>query len=468
MSHMKTIFSRKAVKFIVPFNEDITTLQEKGRGFYKAVNKKVARMINDGKIIDIGNRNKVLVQYEWGAEWKTEAQFMNEFLIEEEKPFEGLKLRKHTRTIYQGVVRKYNGKRTRDDKKKEKPLRETTSFIAPRTLNLVWSDNFFKFVDGDVNGNIEFKSLTGKKVQVPYKKTSKKGRIEKNAIKFLPYMKPDETWGATMIFSKDLKRCTIVASAEVPVTFKYEPEGFIGVDINMSEVFDNWLYFSEPIFGLSKIPKSQYVDTIIKTEKALEELNKQTKIQRLIKDRPIRSRERGKLRWKVKWNHRLHEKYIENAVFPGTEMTCVDALCTYAEQNKKGIAIDSVKSGNQNGTFGQDKIPNVLIAECEKRGIPYILTPTPYTSRRCIDCGHVEAEYYANKGIKPNKARDSKTNIFTCRGCGSSHDADFVGATNLAVWAEFLVSVDQWQGDLMKDKWALIKRSFLFKDVKFP
>ena len=67
MSHMKTIFSRKAVKFIVPFNEDITTLQEKGRAFYKAVNKKVARMINDGKIIDIGNRNKVLVQYEWGA-----------------------------------------------------------------------------------------------------------------------------------------------------------------------------------------------------------------------------------------------------------------------------------------------------------------------------------------------------------------------------------------------------------------
>jgi transposase len=417
-------------------------------------------MLRDGQIVNIGSRSKVYIQREDGTvEGQTEAAFMDEFLTQELAPYADLKVRKHTRTIYQGVTRKYLGKKIRD--------KEMPTFCAFRTKNLVWNDSFFKFVDGDINGKIEYKSITGEKIQLGYRKTSKTGRIEKNALKYLSLMNPNKAFGATMVINKEFTTCTIVATVDVPVTFGYEPKRFVGLDLNVSPKHDNWIYFSEPVLGCKKIPKSLYKD-ILKTEEEITALNDLIRVDKCVQKRTINSKRRGKLRRKLQKKHALHKKQIKNAKFPGSDKTIIDVLCSWAEQNQIALGIDSVKCGQTTGTFGQDKFPQLLIARSEELKIPYISSPTPYTSRRCIDCGHIEAEYYANGQVKPNAARDTETNIFTCKKCDSPHDADFVGAVNVADYASFLWAIDQCQGDEMRDKWPLVKKSFLFKDHKFP
>ena len=420
-------------------------------------------MLREGKILKIGSNKKVLVERENGdSDWITEANFIKEFLRDEVAPYEGLKVAKHTRTVYQGVLRKYYGKQQRD-----KPKMPT--FCAFRTKNLVFSDAFLNFAKGNKD-ILEYKNITGEKVQFTYKKTSKDGRIQANALKYLDSMDEKKKFGATFIVDNDFKKCTIVATASVPVTFKYEPVDFIGIDMNVSPKFDNWLYFSEPILGLKKTCKAYYNDTIAETEKEIAKLNDLIRIPKKVQDRKINSKTRGKLRKKLIKKHALHKEQIENAPFPfrSDGLSLIKGICDYAEKEQKGLAIDSVKCGKTTGTFGQDKFPELLISECQRRKIPYIYTPTPFTSRRCPDCGFVEGEYDEKGVIKPQKSRDKDTNIFTCLDCGSTHDGDFVGAAGLAAWGSYLWSIDYIQGDPMKELWPQIKKSFLLKDVNFP
>ena len=90
-------------------------------------------MLRDEKIINIGGNKKVLVEREAGEpSWLTEANFIKEFLSDEVAPYQGLKVAKHTRTVYQGVLRKYYGKKQRDENK------GMPTFCAFRTRNLVF------------------------------------------------------------------------------------------------------------------------------------------------------------------------------------------------------------------------------------------------------------------------------------------------------------------------------------------
>ena len=461
---MKTILSRKAVKFVTSF-ENIAKLHKHCAALFSSMNKKFSSMLRDGKILKIGGNKKVLVERDNGdSDWLTEANFIKEYLSKEVSLYEGLKVAKHTRTVYQGVLRKYYGKQQRD-----KPKMPT--FCAFRTKNLVFSDAFLNF-SKDGKDVLEYKNITGEKVRLTYKKTSKDGRIEKNALKYLDFMDAKKKFGATFIVDNDFKKCTIVASATVPVTFKYEPVDFIGIDMNVSPKFDNWLYFSEPIFGLKKTCKAYYKDTIAQTEKRIAELNDLIRIPKKVQDRKINSKKRGILRKKLIKQHALHNEQIQNAPFPFQDFSLIKGICDHAEKEKKGLAIDSVKCGKTTGTFGQDKFPELLMKECQERGIPYVYTPTPFTSRRCPDCGFVEGEYVKGKTgkwtLNPSEARDKNTNIFTCPKCESTHDGDFVGASGLSVWASYLWGRDQIQGEPMRELWPLLKRSFLLKDVTFP
>ena len=461
---MKTILIRKAVKFVTPF-KSIEKLHSHCSDLFQSMNKKFSTMLRSEKIINIGGNKKVLVEREAGEpNWLTEANFIKEFLSDEVAPYQGLKVAKHTRTVYQGVLRKYYGKKQRDENK------GMPTFCAFRTRNLVFSDAFLWFPKGNTD-ILEYKNITGEKVQFKYQQTSKDGRIQKNALKYLPHMDPNKKFGATFVVNDDRTKCTVVATATIPLTFKYEPVDFIGIDMNVSEKFDNWLYFSEPIFRLKKISKSYYKDTIAKTEKRIAELNDLIRIPKKVQDRKINSKKRGILRKKLIKQHALHNEQIRDASFPFQSFSIIKGLCNRAEKEKKGLAIDSVKCGKTTGSFGQDKFPDVLRDECQRRGIPYIDTPTPFTSRRCPDCGFVEGEYVKGKTgwkLKPSEARDKKTNVFTCPKCESKHDGDFVGAKTLSVWASYLWSIDQIQGVPNKELWPFVKRSFLLKDVDFP
>ena len=412
----------------------------------------------------------------------TEAQFIKTFLKEETAPFDGLRVSKHLRSLYKQVVRKYRGKAKRDrgSGKKKKPLKDCASYISQRANTVVASDGFFSWPDKVINNEIKFKNINGEHCSFDFRTSSKKKGIEKNALKYLSKMDPTKHFGATVIFTpKHLQNklntiASVVASTDTDLTFAYDPVGWVGFDLNLSEKFDNWIYFSEPVFGENKIAKSQHKN-IIEIEKRLSYFNSLINIPKKVKDRKINSKTRGKLRLKVQELHKLHEKAIAGSKFPSSDLTIVEALCNYAEENQKGVAIDSVKSGSANGTFGQDKIPNLVISECQKRRIPYILVPSFYTSRRCVECSHLVVEYQRDargniklddedlpvlkKGTK-NTARDEKTNMFTCPNCHITHDADFGGAMNHTVYADYLYRKDNIAGETQTDlnkKWSTIK-----------
>jgi hypothetical protein len=390
------------------------------------------------------------------------------------------------------VARKYRGKAKRDqgNGKKKKPLKDCAAYIAQRANTVVASDGFFSWPNKSIDDTILFKNIDGEHTSFNFRTSSKKKGIEKNALKYLLKMDPAEHFGATVIFTPSHLRnklntvATVVASADTDVTFAYEPVDWVGFDLNLSQKFDNWIYFSEPIFGENKIAKSQHKN-IIEIEKRLSYLNSLIKIPKPTKkpdgtmttsrDRKIKSKTRGKLRLKVQDLHEQHEKAITEARLPNSDSSIVKAYCDYVEKEKKGVALDSVKTGDSNGTFGQDKIPDLIISECQKRGIPYVVVPSYYTSRRCIDCAYIVAEYKrdARGDLIPNKiglpefkkgtkntARDKDTNLFTCPNCHVVHDADLVAATNHSVYAKHLYESDNIEGATKTDlnkKWATIK-----------
>lgn len=514
----KTIKVKKAVKFLIPRNKNNTkifeTLQSRSRSFVIAINKKISSMIKNEIIVSIGGQDYMtLSQPVFCKDRKnpegimkdnlTEAQFIKMFLKEETDPFKGLQVSKHLRSLYKQVVRKYRGKAKRDqgDSKKRKPLKDCAAYIAQRANTVVASDGFFSWPDKSIDDTILFKNIDGEHTSFNFRTSSRKKGIEKNALKYLSKMDPAERFGATIIFtpshlqSKLNTVASVVASTDTDLTFAYDPVGWVGFDLNLSKKFDNWIYFSEPIFGENKVPKSLH-QNIIKIEKRLSLLNSKIKIPRPTKkpdgsmttsrDRKIKSKTRGKLRLKVQDLHEQHEKAITEARLPNSDLSIVEAYCDHVEKEKKGVALDSVKTGDSNGTFGQDKIPDLIITECQKRGIPYIVIPSYYTSRRCIDCAYIVAEYRRDargdlilnnrdlpefkKGTK-NTARDKDTNLFTCPNCHVVHDADFVAATNHSVYAKHLYENDSLEGSTKTDlnkKWATIKcRDFHYGQGSF-
>ena len=86
-------------------------------------------------------------------------------------------------------------------------------------------------------------------------------------------------------------------------------------------------------------------------------------------------------------------------------------------------------TGKQN-SFGQEKIREAAILECQRRLIPYVLVPSYNTTAYCPKCG--SAGKYKHERCK-------KLNTYTCKCCGYTNaNADFHAAQNHAIFGEYL------------------------------
>lgn len=210
-----------------------------------------------------------------------------------------------------------------------------------------------------------------------------------------------------------IKQHVFVAGCSVERTFSYHPKGHLGLDVNQNE--DNWIATSQPINGCSLFKKP---NDIAEIEDKIGSINKELnerfrKGKKIIKpaDRPFKSAHARKLRKKVKNLHKKHRNLV--AIFFSSI-----GLVDYAINNKLLIGIDEVKTGQTNGTFGQEKVRQYLITECENRCVPFATPPTPYSSRTCSRCNYV------------SKKRHSK-----CSNCGCDTHADINAAINTGKWA---------------------------------
>ena len=200
----------------------------------------------------------------------------------------------------------------------------------------------------------------------------------------------------------NVEQKAFVAAVEIPWTPAYEPTNWVGTDINKRDTC--WLVVGSVIYK-----KPEHISTLEKAIAEVQvEINK-PKGQRYKKEDHYDSKQRRGLRKRWKKLHKKHKKAIKNFL---------DPILKDIERNHSGLVIDGVTTGAQNGSFGQDKIVDYLITECEDRCIPCYVPPTSYTSQRCASCGHVERDN--------RKSADE----FKCLDCGHEAQPDLNAVEN--------------------------------------
>lgn len=439
-----TINVKKAIKLIVADNKGLSNLREQSHPLMIQINERISSLIRDNILIDInGAFNDVYIYREALPEGEklTTSNFMKEFMSDIFSPYEKSKVTTQLRMFTAGQLRKYKGYKKRNKGK-------LPNFIAVRSDNLVMGDGFFEFYKNKINGKLNVKNLDGTKSIVRYRKSSKCKGIQNNALKYIEHVDTEKKFGGTIVFGGEGQSDRIVASVDVPFEFDYYPKDFIGLDFNKSN--KNWIYFSEDIFEQEKISKELYPD-ISALEKLIESLNKTVKVHKDISKREVRSKQRTPMRLKIKKLHKEHMDLIEASQFPGKERSIIDSILDYVVSKSYGLAIDTVATGDKNGTFGQDKLKKLFIDKCMERKVPFILAPSYYTSRRCIHCGWLDLS-------STNNSRDTKTNTFSCEHCDKVENADRTGAKNHAIYAKYLSDIDFWAFDKSK-QWSKIKES---------
>lgn len=234
-----------------------------------------------------------------------------------------------------------------------------------------------------------------------------------------------------------IKQGVFVACNKIKNTFSYSPVGYIGMDINLNN--DNWISLSRKIKGKNILKKP---DNIIKLESEINAINKSLRSRFRkgkkivpVAQRPFKSSCARKLRLRVKKLHKSHKKEV-------IKFCKQNKILEFVVKNKLLIGIDLVRTGQRNGTFGQDKIFYFLIRECENRRIPFECPPTYNSSKTCSRCNHISKERHS-----------------VCSNCGCDTHADVNAAINTGKWA-FKIFQELGHGASKYEKYAIIKKHF--------
>ena len=243
--------------------------------------------------------------------------------------------------------------------------------------------------------------------------------------------------------SSDLKSVTFAANVMlgqkqiIPIvrieeTEAYAPVNgkFFAVDINKSS--KDWLTFNMPINGHWAYPKPDHVKNAEERISAIEKaINKTFKLkpherkgETVEVDHPdfegkvFKCISAGRRRLRLYWKdaHKRLKKEISNC-------SGLDQIMKFVIDNKLGYAHDDVSSGQQNGTFSQDKLKQEWIKRTLDNGIPFEIVNPAYTSRQCPECG--------DRSEKNRKGDD-----FKCVNCDYENESHKVGALNIAKKAE--------------------------------
>jgi len=206
--------------------------------------------------------------------------------------------------------------------------------------------------------------------------------------------------GGNLDLRKRLLVITIDSEFQMP-----DSEEYISFDINKNK--KHFITFSEPVNEKYHFKKP---DELAKVEAAIHHLNGQ------INDPKISSQQRKRRRKRCITNHRKSKNILEK---------CVGSILSQKEFQNKVICIDTPTTGQSNGTFGQDKIPDLCVQYCLKNSMPFVLVPTPYTSKRCSSCGEINDE---------NRSGDK----FKCVECAHEDHSDINAAKNIKQFGEYL------------------------------
>lgn len=243
------------------------------------------------------------------------------------------------------------------------------------------------------SSSLTFDTINGK-VTVPYKAS----------IKLDALLDDIENRGKKKFGGNySIKQNCFIAALRVPFKAMYKPASILGFDFNKTP--DQWIVFNNG----ATIPMS---DEIYNLTQEIKEINKVLKEKsKPISERTMRSKQRRKLRHKWK---KLHNKLRKLA------REVANRIVTMAVNDNALLVLDSVKGGQDLGTFGQDHVMPALQTACENYGVPFYVVPCKNTSKRCSECGYIDAK--------------NRTTVedFKCVSCGHAEVSHFNASKNIA------------------------------------
>jgi hypothetical protein len=353
------------------------------------------------------------------------------------KEFESpdLKIESYKRSLVKYVIERYMGYAKRNRKNKKVPQ------IGFQKKNMYFKDNSVRLVGED---KLEFKTIQGPLV-VKYGKSLKKELLKK------------KTFGGNLKYHPKTKSYSFVAAVEVPFIQKYIPSVCFGFDLNKTP--EHWIVFSDgstismpdniqqkietiknvnEVLSLKNRPvnerkyehKVNEIQTVVieqRTKKFMFDEKDKALVESIPKNRMPRSRRSMRKMWK-----KLHAQLKSYATKISKE------IVNKTENLNAILCMDSVKGGQEMGTFGQDYLVPEMIKICQNEGIPYYLTPCQNTSRMCSNCGHTTEE------------NRKTTNDFECLACGKKELSHLNAAKNMKKIGEDLYKNNKPFGDYTK------------------
>lgn len=291
---------------------------------------------------------------------------------------------KYHRCVTKNVVHRYSAYMERF---KGLPPKFPISIISDRGVSLYAGIITDKNPDSDT-GLLVF-DLGNKKHAVHYNidkyyKANKERiffTLRKNTGKFEPDKKKKPGGNIT----KNDNGLDFTVQTKVPIKWKYTPTKSLGFDINKSR--DAFIYFSDKIEIFGK--KTDVIQRPLLAEKWHSNVEKWINLinNNTIDPKTNKKKYNTKQRKVFRKNWILNNQRLENVYRP----ICEEIL-KYTENNKMLLCIDNNSAGGMIGAFGNDKVIKYLIQQCENRGIPFVVVPTPYTSQRCYSCGKIDPE----------------------------------------------------------------------------
>ncbi|MCD9142429.1 RNA-guided endonuclease InsQ/TnpB family protein [Streptomyces albireticuli] len=194
----------------------------------------------------------------------------------------------------------------------------------------------------------------------------------------------------------------LVAVCDVPEVAPYEPDGFVGVDLGITNIATTSTGYRAAGRGLNRYRKRQ-----LELRRKLQA--KGTKSAR----RLLKRRNRRERRHAANQNHIISKKIV-----------------TTAERTGRGIALEDLSGIRDRVRLRKDQRTKLhswsfhqLAAfteyKAKRAGVPLVYVDPAYTSRQCSECGHIDRKNRVDQAT------------FACRACGALMHADDNASHNI-------------------------------------
>jgi len=195
----------------------------------------------------------------------------------------------------------------------------------------------------------------------------------------------------------------LIAVCEVPEAERYEPDGFIGVDLGIANI----------------------ATTSTGYQAAGRQLDRYRRRQRALRAKLQKKRTKSAKR-RLKERSRREQRHVKNI-----NHIIAKTIVTEAERTSAGISLEDLKGIRQRvrlrkpqqatlHTWAFAQLGDFIVYKARRAGVPVVFVDAAYTSQQCYECGHIS---------KNNRASQA---LFLCRSCGVVAHADRNASRNIA------------------------------------